>query len=362
MADSTPPIRAAKDDILPLIETWDGESFVIRFDEETGTWIFLALHSSVLGRPSGGTRMKVYEGLRDAVLDSMRLARGMTAKWAGLDMDIGGGKAVLAIPGPLEGAARDGLLRRYGDLIHSLSGAFATGADLGTTAADMATIARSTHYVFGVDHETGESTDPGPFTARGVFEGLRASVESVFGDAIMAGRSVLVQGVGGVGRPLSHLLAEAGADVFVSDLDAGRAAELAREVGGREVDPDDALSYECDVFAPCAVGGILSRYTIQHLHCRIVAGSANNQLQEDEDAQRLHERGIVYAPDYILNAGGAMALALMADGLTDRDVLLNRVAAIGQVVGEILSDSAEHGTTPLEAASRIVERRLAVSS
>ena len=359
MAEPTSSLRYEKDDILPLIESWDGEGVVVRHDRETGSWIFIALHSSVLGRPTGGSRMKVYDGLRDALLDAQRLARGMTSKWAGLDMAFGGGKAVLAIPEPLEDDARDGLLRRYGELIHSLSGAFATGADLGTTAADMATVAGSTRFVLGVDRETGESTDPGPFTARGVFEGLRAAVHAVFGPTSLPGRSVLVQGVGGVGRPLAHLLAEAGAKVLVSDLDAERAAELASEVGGREVDPDDALASECDVFAPCAVGGIISRHTVPHLRCRIVAGSANNQLQEDEDAQRLHDRGIVYAPDYILNAGGAMALALMAEGLTDHDQLFERVAAIGTVVGEILSDSAEHGTTPLEAAARIVERRLA---
>ena len=350
--------RAARDDILPLIESWDGESVVVRHDEETGTWIFIALHSSVLGRPTGGSRMKVYDGLRDALLDAQRLARGMTSKWAGLDMAFGGGKAVLAVPEPLEGDVRDGLLRRYGELIDSLSGAFATGADLGTTAADMATIADSTRYVLGVDRQSGESTDPGPFTARGVFEGLQASTRAVFGDASLSGRSVLVQGVGGVGRPLAQLLAKAGADVLVSDLDSARAAELAQDIDGREVDPDDALSYECDVFAPCAVGGIVSRHTIKHLRCRIVAGSANNQLQTDADAQRLHDHGIVYAPDYILNAGGAMALALMADGVVDRDQLFERVAAIGRVVGEILSDASEHGTTTLEAAGRIVERRL----
>lgn len=358
---ATSPTRAEKNDILPLIESWDGEGVVVRHDAETGAWIFIALHSSVLGRPTGGSRMKVYDGLRDALEDAMRLARGMTAKWAGLDMAFGGGKAVLAIPEPLDERARDGLLRRYGQLIHSLSGAFATGADLGTTAADMATIARSTRYVLGVDRETGESTDPGPFTARGVFEGLRATVRVVYGDAGLSERSVLVQGVGGVGRPLARLLAEAGAEVLVSDLDPSRAAELAVEVGGKAVDPDDALSTECDVFAPCAVGGIVSRHTVPHLRCRIVAGSANNQLQEDEDAVRLHERGIVYAPDYIVNAGGAMALALLAEGLTDRDQLFERVAGIGSVLTEILADAEEHGTTPLAAAARIVDRRLAAA-
>lgn len=352
-------MTADKDDFLPLIEAWDGNGLVVRHDRETGTWIFIALHSSLLGPSAGGTRMKVYEGLQDAVRDAMRLATGMTSKWAALGMDLGGGKTVLAIPRPLELEERDGLLRRYGRLIHSLSGSFWTGADLGTTAADMATLAAETRHVFGVDHETGASTDPGPFTARGVFEGLRAAVTHVFGDDSLTGRSVLVQGVGGVGNPLAHLLAEAGADVLVSDLDGERALELAEATGGEVVDPDDAMEYECDVFAPCAVGGVLGRYTIPHLRCRIVAGSANNQLDSDDDARRLHDRGILYVPDYILNAGGAMALVLMADGTEDRDVLFARVATIGGAVAEILDTAKAQDITPLDAARVIVERRLA---
>lgn len=352
-------MSADKDDFLPLLENWDGNGLVVRHDRETDTWIFIALHSSVLGPSAGGTRMKVYEGLRAAVHDAMRLATGMTSKWAALDMDLGGGKTVLAIPRPLELEEREGLLRRYGRLIDSLGGSFYTGADLGTTANDMATIAGETRYVFGVDHDTGESTDPGPFTARGVFEGLRAAVAHAFDADSLAGRSVLVQGVGGVGSPLAHLLAEAGATVLVSDLDGARALDLAEATGGEVVDPDDAMEYQCDVFAPCAIGGVLGRYTIPHLRCRIVAGSANNQLGDDEDARRLHDRGILYVPDYILNAGGAMALVLMADGIENRNELMTRVATIGETVSEILGAAEVQDTTPLEAARVIVERRLA---
>lgn len=361
MAESKSPARSAKDDILPLIQSWDGNGVVVRHDRETDTWIFIAMHSSVLGPSAGGSRMKVYEGLRDALNDAMRLATGMTSKWAALGMELGGGKTVLAVPHPLEGDERDGLLRRYGELIDSLGGSFYTGADLGTTADDMATIAGRTRYVFGVDHDTGESTDPGPFTARGVFEGLRAAVGHVFESDSLSGRSVLVQGVGGVGNPLSHLLAEAGAEVLLSDLDTERARELAEATGGAAVDPDDALEYRCDVFAPCAVGGVLSRHTVSHLNCRIVAGSANNQLQKDDDALRLHERGILYVPDFILNAGGAMALVLMANGHEDRGELMERVATIGPTVGEILTTADAQGTTPLDAAAVIVERRLAAA-
>ncbi|MEM1180423.1 MAG: Glu/Leu/Phe/Val dehydrogenase dimerization domain-containing protein [Acidobacteriota bacterium] len=312
------------DHILPLIDAWPGNGVFVHRDGPTGTWIFIALHSSALGMPLGGSRMKSYPGLTDAVTDAMRLAAGMTAKWAGLDMPFGGAKAVLAVERPLEGDERRDFFLRYGALIESLRGAYATGADLGTGPDDMATIAERTEYVFGVDRDTGEPTDPGPFTARGVFEGIRSGVAHAFDGADLEGRSVLIQGLGGVGGPLAHLLRDAGAELLLTDLDGDRAGSLAEELGGRAVPSDGALAERCDVFAPCATGGVLNAESIPRLGCRLVAGSANNQLAVDDDATRLHERGILYVPDYIINAGGAMALPLMAQGLKDRDALLGR--------------------------------------
>jgi len=344
-------------DVLSLIEDWDGNAVVTRYDRETGAWIFIALHDSTLGRPTGGTRLKVYPELADALRDAQRLARGMTYKWAALGMEFGGGKAVIAPPAPLGDGAREGLLLRYGDLVESLAGAFATGADLGTGPEAMAVVARRSRYVLGVDYSDFSSTDPGPFTALGVYCGMQAALEAVFGSREVRGRRVLVEGVGGVGVPLARRLAEGGARLVLADLDAAKAAALAQEIGAQTVPLPDVYSTECDVYAPCAVGATLNPETVPRLRCRIVAGSANNQLLSDEDAESLHGRGVVYAPDYVINAGGALALPLMREGLT-REEAFERVAGIGGTVAGILREAAEAGESPLHAARRFAERAL----
>jgi leucine dehydrogenase len=348
------------DDFLPLVEAWDGEGVVIRHDRPSGTWIFIALHSCALGRPTGGSRLRVYPGLRDAMRDAMRLAEGMTYKWAGLGLSFGGGKAVLAIKRALAPDERRALMHRYGELIESLAGAFHTGADLGTSALDMSHVAEKTRYVLGVDGRSGLAADPGPYTAIGVHAGMRSAVAHVLGADSLAGCRVLVQGLGGVGLPLARMLVEDGAELLVSDLDEDKAKRIARELGATQVAPDRATSEPCDVFAPCATGGILGKETIATLGCKIVAGSANNQLQDEDDAERLKRWGIVYVPDYIVNAGGALAFSLMKDGITDETTLRRRVAGIGQVVGELFTEAGRLQMTLLEAARHRVDRWLAL--
>ncbi len=344
-------------DIAPLIEAWDGAGVVTRFDRPTGTWIFIALHDATLGRPTGGTRTKVYPALTDALVDAQRLAEGMTYKWAGLGVPYGGAKAVLALPGPLDEGAREGLLLRYGAFIESLSGAFGTGADLGTGPEAMAIVARRTRYVLGIDPD-GSPRDPGPFTARGVFVGLRAALGEVFGSDQLGGRTILIEGVGDVGEPLARALADAGARLLLADLDGAKAEHLARQLGAT-VAVGEVPSTACDVYAPCAVGATVNRETVPLLACRIVAGSANNQLQEEGDAERLHRRGILYAPDYVINAGGAWAFHLMHDGLTDDAAIFERVDGIGGALHDIFSEARQSGASPLVAARRRVDRILA---
>lgn len=342
-----------------LIEGWDGIGVVMRYDEPTGTWIFIALHDDTLGPPSGGTRMKVYQSPAVGLEDAMRLGAGMTRKWAALDMDYGGGKAVLAVPRPLEGDERTGLLWRYGDLLESLRGSFGTGVDMGTTPEDMLLISQRTSYVHGVDRETGTTIDPGPFTARGVFVGIRTAVKHAFGTDDLAERVVHVQGVGDVGAPLARLLKQSGAHLILSDLDTRRAESLAEQLGGTEAfEPHMAYEARCDVYAPCAVGATLNAESIPELKCRVVAGSANNQLREPQDADRLFERGILYAPDYIVNAGGALAFALRNRGITAEAQVMERIDAIGDSLTEILAEASAASESPVQAAERIVERRL----
>ncbi len=348
------------EDFLQEMADWDGNGVVVRHDAPTGTWIFIALHDTSLGQPVGGSRMKVYPSLADAVRDAQRLASGMTSKWAALDMPIGGGKAVLAIPEPLDEEARGGLLDRYADLIHSLNGAYTTGADLGTSAADMGRLRQRTPFVLGAEAD-GSSTDPGPFTARGVLCGLRAALKQVFGSDDPTGRSILVEGLGGVGSPLAHELAELGADLIFADLNAKKAADYAKKLGGRAIDLAAVPDTACDVYAPCAIGATVNADTIARFQCKIVAGSANNQLAETQDAERLHERGIVYVPDYIGNAGGAMAIALMHEDIKERQELFCRVETIGKTVAEVLQEASEENITPGIAADRRVARRLAAA-
>ncbi|MEO1369517.1 MAG: Glu/Leu/Phe/Val dehydrogenase family protein, partial [Acidobacteriota bacterium] len=253
---------------------------------------------------------------------------------------------------------RRGLMHRYGTLLDTLS-TFSTGADLGTSAVDIAHMAERTGCVLGLDPETGEALDPGPFTARGVLAGIQAAVRHVDGDGDLDGKSVLVQGLGGVGRPLARLLADAGATVLLCDTQLERAERLAAEIGGRAVPSNRVFTERCDVFSPCAVGGVLNEETISTLGCRIVAGSANNQLQGEDDADRLAKWGVLYIPDYIVNAGGAMAVSLMNDGLRDREALFGRVDGIASAVSGILEEAAASQSTPLATARRRVDRLLA---
>ncbi len=331
---------------------------VIRHDAATGTWIFIALHDDRLGSPVGGTRMKSYASPVDGLRDAMRLAEGMTHKWAALGFDSGGGKAVLAIPGPLRSSDRRGLLRRYGRLVETLGGAFSTGRDLGTTDEDMLVLAEVTGHVHGVNREAGTAKDPGPFTAAGVLAALRATLGFAYGTDRLDGRTVLVQGIGGVGDPLARKLAAAGARLLLCDLDTARVERLAAELQGEVVAADAVFDTPCDVFAPCALGAVLDARSVPLLRCRAVVGSANNQLAEDADADRLHARGILYAPDFIANGGGALAFGLMHRGVTDEGLIAARLEGIGDSVREVFEEAAGRDESPLHAAHRRVERVL----
>ncbi|HEX4953801.1 MAG TPA: Glu/Leu/Phe/Val dehydrogenase dimerization domain-containing protein [Thermoanaerobaculia bacterium] len=339
------------------IAAWDGLATLARFDHETGTWIFIALHDDTLGVPTGGTRMKVYPSPEAGLADAHRLAAGMTAKWAAIDFPVGGGKAVLAVPRPLEGEERRGLLRRYGRLVQALRGGFSTGQDLGISLADMDVVGEESSHVHGIGPSV-RDVPSGVYTARGVYAAVRASLAQVFGSAELAGRRVLVEGVGAVGVPLARSLVREGAKVLLSDLDADRAARLAAELGAGVVAPEAVPTTAADVYAPCAVGAVLNARTIPRLACRVVAGAANNQLAEEEDAQRLHDRGILYAPDFIANAGGAVGLFSVEAGASAEEVD-RRLLAIGDTLGEIFREATERRESPLAGAQRRVAAVLA---
>jgi leucine dehydrogenase len=344
-----------------LLEQWNGEQVVIRRDPASGTWIFVCIHSTRLGPAGGGTRMKVYETPADGLADAMRLSGAMTAKLALAGLPLGGGKAVLAVPEIPTGESRRQLLLRYAELVESLGGTYRTSSDVNTGEADMDVIAERTRYVFGRSVDNGGAGSPAPPTARGVYHGIRATVAHVFGSDDLDGVRVLVQGAGNVGSRLAELIAADGADVVVTDVDAERARALIERVGGSLVAAANAYETPCDVYAPCALGGTLSAETAPKLPCRIVAGSANNQLAEPETADLLQTRGILYAPDFVINVGGAIAIVGLEQlGWSSEDVE-TALTRIGETLQEIYARADADGLTTAAAADALVAARLAAA-
>jgi leucine dehydrogenase len=343
-----------------LLETWDGETAVIHRDRESGAWVFVCLHSTRLGPAGGGTRMKVYGTPAEALEDAMRLSAAMTRKLAVAGLPFGGGKAVIAVPEVPSGERRRALFLRYGDLVASLGGTFRTSSDMNTGEADMDVIGERTEYVFGRSVKAGGSGNPAAPTAVGVYHGIRASLSHAFGSDELEGRMVLVQGAGGVGSSLAEQLANAGASILVADIDPERAHIVAVRAGGATVAAKQVFETDCDVYAPCAVGGTLSVESVRQLRCRIVAGSANNQLPQAQAAELLRARGILYAPDYVINAGGAIALVGLEQLGWTRSELDAALAGIGETLGQIYEGADTQGTSTAAAADALAEERLRV--
>jgi leucine dehydrogenase len=334
-----------------LLAGWDGEHAVVRYDAESGAWMFVCVDSTALGPSGGGTRMRVYPTPADGRADAMRLSGAMTRKMAAAGMPRGGGKGVLAVPELPTGEPRKRLLRRYGALVASLGGSYRTAGDMNISPKDLDVVAETCPWVYGT---TGRGGNSGRGTARAGLHAIRATVEHIFGSPDLEGRSVLVQGAGSVGGILASELAAAGARVLVSDVDEQRAAAT----GGETVAPERVLETEVDVYSPCAVGGTLNAESIPRLTCRAVAGCANNQLAEPEDAERLRERGILYAPDYVVNAGGIIQLIGLEDEGWDEAQLEERLGGVGKTLRALFAEAEAEDITPAEAADRLVRRRL----
>ncbi len=352
-----------------VMERWDGLGVVSRYDAAADAWMFIALHDNTLGSMAGGTRMQRYPSPEEGLADAMRLAAGMTRKWAAIDLGCGGGKAVLALGRDLTEEERLALLLRYGRLVEALSGSFGTGPDLGTTMQDMLHLSKATRYIHGIDPQTGAYVDSGPYTARGVLAAIHGCLLHRFGDPSSAGKTVVIEGVGGVGEPLAQLLAAEGAELILADLNATRAARVAARLSERhgvkarafEGSSSAVVAQPCTVYSPCAVGGTLNATTIPRLACAIVAGSANNQLAEGEDADRLAERGILYAPDYIANGAGAITFGMLGQGQRDEEKIGQRIDAISQTLAEIFREAEDQGISTAEASDHRVERVLAAA-
>jgi len=334
------------------------EDLLVTRGARSGATIAIAIHSTLLGPALGGVRMWHYAAPGDGVADAICLARAMTYKAAAAGLDLGGGKGVICAPTRERpgGELRRRLLRDFGDAVDSLGGRYVTAEDVGTGAADMIEIGERTAHVVGLPTEHGGSGDPSPLTARGVLAAIGACLEHRFGSPAIAGRRVCVVGAGHVGSQLARLLAVAGADLAITDVDRSR-RDLAGRLGADWLDPRKAISAECEVLAPCALGGAISAQTVDLLRCAIVCGAANNVLSEEPIADELHRRGILYAPDFIANAGGLISVYAELKGLRRAEVA-PLVEGIGAALRRVLDQADSEASTPLAAARQVALERL----
>jgi valine dehydrogenase (NAD+) len=334
------------------------EQVVFGSDPRTGLRCIIAIHSTVLGPGLGGTRFYRYASEEAALVDVLRLARAMTYKAACAGLDVGGGKAVII--GDPAADKTEALLRAYGRVVEGLGGRYVTACDVGTYPADLTIVGRETRWATGGDPAHGGSGDSGVLTALGVYEGLKACARRVWGSAELGARHVAVQGVGKVGRRLVEHLHDEGAKVTVSDVDAAATAWAAAHAGAEVVAPADIHRVDADILSPNALGGVLNDATLPELQCRVVAGGANNQLEREELAAALADAGVLYAPDYVINAGGLIQVAdeLHPGGYSAMRAK-HRVSGIGARLDDVFDEAAAAGVTTAEAARRVAERRMA---
>ncbi len=333
----------------------DHEGVHLFRDRASGLTAVIAIHSTALGPAAGGTRFWHYAKRADAVIDALRLSRGMSYKNAMAGLPMGGGKGVILADA--DGTKSPAMIAAFGRAIDALGGRYVTAEDVGMTDDDMVTIARETRFVSGLPVAGGAAGgDPGPYTAEGVFLGVKAAARRALGADTMAGVHVAVQGVGSVGGGLARRLAAEGARLTIADVNVGRAKALADELGGTVVAAADIAGVTADIFSPCALGAILTADSIASLDVKIVAGGANNQLATPEDGDRLHARGILFAPDYVINAGGIINVALEYLGQGDAAEVGARVRQIPGRLSQIWDESEATGDTPARVADRIAQR------
>lgn len=330
----------------------DHEGVHLFRDAASGLTAVIAIHSTHLGPAAGGTRFWHYADPAEAITDALRLSRGMSFKNAMAGLPMGGGKGVI-LADSLRTKTPE-MLAAFGRVIESLGGRYVTAEDVGMSDADMVAISRATKHVSGLPVAAGSAGgDPGPTTAKGVYLGVRAAIARALGKSDPRGVHVAIQGVGSVGGGLARLLAADGVRLTLADVDGKRARALAEELGAACVPSNEILSIEADVLSPCALGAILDERSIAALQVGVVAGGANNQLATPRDADRIHHRGILYAPDYVINAGGIINVALEYLGQGDRAEVEARVAKIPERLDSIWAESAASNTPAAVVADRM---------
>ena len=344
--------------IFDLMETHDYGNILFCQEKTLGLKAIIVIHDTTLGPAAGGIRMWPYQNEQDAIQDAVRLARGMTYKNAAAGLPFGGGKCVII--GDPKKDKTEGLLRAMGRFIHRLNGLFLTGIDVGTTIQDMVLMRMETPYVVTVPESLGGPGNSAVATSFGIFQGIRACLKEVFGNPLPQGRTVAVQGIGAVGDELVKYLLNAGAAVTIADIDQQKVDTLASEYKVNVVPPEKIHTLDVDVYSPCAMGAVLNEHTIPELGCKIICGSANNQLATEKDGDRLAQRGILYAPDYIVSAGGVISgLDSLQPGGFNRQRAMDTVSHIYRTMGNVIAISKEQGIPTYRAADVLAEQRIA---
>ncbi|MEP7235428.1 MAG: Glu/Leu/Phe/Val dehydrogenase [Ignavibacteriota bacterium] len=343
-------------EIFQQITEKDHEQVVFCSDKASGLRAIIAIHNTTLGPALGGARMWTYASDFAALNDVLRLSRGMTYKAAAAGLNLGGGKAVII--GDPRMQKTEQLFRAFGRFIEGLGGRYITAEDVGTSVTDMVHIFHETKYVTGIPFELGGSGDPSPVTAYGVFCGIKACANVRYGNDSLEGKHVVIQGAGHVASALAKHLTESGAKVSITDIYADKAQQVSKDTGATVVAPEEIFDLECDIFAPAALGGVINDQTIGKLRCEIIAGPANNQLaDETKHAKILAEKGILYAPDYVINAGGLINVASELEGYSQSRAL-KQAENIYNTLKKILLRSTELGITTNEAADHVADERL----
>ncbi|MFC7060568.1 branched-chain amino acid dehydrogenase [Halobacillus seohaensis] len=342
-------------EIFKYMSTYDYEQLVLCHDEASGLKAIIAIHDTTLGPALGGTRMWTYGSEEEAIEDALRLAKGMTYKNAAAGLNLGGGKTVI-IGNPREDK-NEAMFRAFGRFIQGLNGRYITAEDVGTTVQDMDLIHEETDYVTGISPAFGSSGDPSPITAYGVYRGMKAAAKEGFGDDSLEGKTVAVQGVGNVAFTLCRHLHEEGAHLIVTDINEEAVQQAVDEFGAKAVGTEEIYSVDCDIYAPCALGATINDETIPQLKAKVIAGAANNQLKETKHGDILHEKGVVYTPDYVINAGGVINVADELNGYNEERAM-KRVETIYDNVTEVFNISRRDNIPTYKAADRMAEERI----
>jgi leucine dehydrogenase len=358
-ASSTPALKLSGDGIASLFSALgerDHEQLVFSHDKATGLKAIIAIHDTTLGPALGGTRMWPYHDDSEAIMDALRLSRGMTYKAAVAGLNLGGGKGVII--GNSATDKNEALFRTYGRFVEGLAGRYITAEDVGTDVRDMEYVRMETKYVTGIDRALGGSGDPSPVTAYGVYVGMKACMKESTGSDSLSGKIVAVQGAGNVASTVCDYLVREGAKVFITDIFEKKAKAVVGRTGATFVEPDMIFDVEADVFCPCALGAIINDETIPHLKVKVIAGGANNQLaDEKKHGKMLMDRGIVYAPDYAINAGGLINVANELEGYS-RERAMNQAEGIYATIERIFAIAKDQGIPAHEASNRLAEQRI----